>query len=97
MKILVDNQAALEEGARMTQMSIESFRRALTKAAWEGDIDRRCDLAYCRCCCWEHTFSWCPARLWNACRGGQSDPRTEEEAWRRHYGMTEAQWYGDVS
>jgi hypothetical protein len=93
MNILIDNDGALEEGARMAGLSEESFKHVLTKAAWEGDVDRLDELAGCRCCCGEHTFSWCPARLWNGCRGGQVDQRAEEEAWRQHYGMTEDEWY----
>jgi hypothetical protein len=93
VKILIDNDGALEEGARMLGWDVARFKHVLTKAAWEGDVDRLDELAGCRCCCGEHTFSWCPARLWNGCRGGQVDQRTEEEAWRQHYGMTEDEWY----
>lgn len=36
------------------------------------------------CCCWEHTFESCPARVWEGCRGS-GNVREDEEAWAKHY------------
>lgn len=70
----------------------------LDEALWAGDVDRLCELAPCICCCAEHTFEHCLARLWSGCRGGDSSPRAEREAWLKHYqdhhGFTEEQFYG---
>lgn len=69
----------------------------LADALWAGDVDRLSELAPCRCCCFEHTFEWCEARLWFGCRGQEALTRAEEESWRRHYeqfhGMTLADFY----
>ena len=70
----------------------------LADALWAGDVDRLSELAPCRCCCFEHTFESCEARLWFGCRGQGALTRAEEESWRRHYeqfhGMTAAEFYG---
>ena len=70
----------------------------LAYALWAGDVDRLSELWPCRCCCFEHTFESCEARLWFGCRGQGSLTRAEEESWRRHYerfhGMTTAEFYG---
>ncbi len=100
MKILLlpEYQDALEEGARLYGYPLERFKRALEWAMWSGNVDALDELAGCRCCCWEHTFEWCPARVWNGCRGSGSMSRTELESWVRHYerfhGMTREQFYG---
>lgn len=74
------------------------WRTELDEAIWAGDTDRLDELAPCRCCCSEHTFEWCEARLWGACRGQGSMMRAELEAWQRFYeesrGMTREQFYG---
>lgn len=75
-------------------------RRRLEEAIWAGDVDTLDEIAGCRCCCWEHTFEWCPARMWGGCRGQGNTAlnHREIESWKRHYmqfhGMTEAQFYG---
>jgi len=65
---------------------------------YAGDMDRLWELAPCNCCCDEHTFAGCPARLWGGCRGGQGDPEADEASWLRHYqehhGLTEEEFYG---
>jgi hypothetical protein len=58
---------------------------ALTKAMWEGDLDRLHELAPCGCCCDEHTFGNCPARLWGGCRGQDS---VDHDAWQKFYEQT---------
>ena len=44
--------------------------RRVDRAMWAGDVGLLSELAPCRCCCHEHTFEDCVARLWNGCRGG---------------------------
>lgn len=59
---------------------------AIETAMWAGDTDRLREIAPCRCCCVEHTFSDCAARQWGACRGGQGPtPQQLQEEWVRHY------------
>lgn len=58
---------------------------AIEEAVWAGDIDQLDALAGCICCCDEHTFEGCPARLWHGCRGQGAMTRAEEEAWAEHY------------
>jgi hypothetical protein len=66
------------------------------QAAWEGDIDVLDEYAHCKCCCHKHTFSDCPARLWNDCRGQFS---LDEESWVRFYveahGMTRSEFFAE--
>lgn len=73
----------------------------LERAVWVGDLDRLQELAPCACCCAEHTFPYCPARLWGGCRSGRGygdDWRQEEQEWQRFYererGMTAEEFYG---
>lgn len=54
----------------------------LEAAMWAGDLDALCELAPCKCCCFEHTFSTCPARAWGGCRG-QDAP--DGHAWAEYY------------
>lgn len=68
----------------------EEMKRAL----WEGDQDKLYELAPCHCCCHEHTFEHCPARIWDGCRGSGSLTFKDHEAWRAFYGMTAAEFYG---
>lgn len=75
----------------------DAKRREMSEAIWAGDTDLLNELAPCRCCCGEHTFESCEARLWGACRGQGSMTRAEEEGWFRFYqesrGMTWEQFY----
>ncbi len=68
----------------------------MQQAIWEGDQDTLQERAGCVCCCSEHTFSSCPARLWEGCRGQGTEEDTE--GWERHYerfhGMSREQFYG---
>jgi hypothetical protein len=48
---------------------LKSLPPEIAKALWAGDLDTLHELAYCACCCAEHTLSDCPARLWSGCRG----------------------------
>ena len=69
----------------------------LEQAIWEGDVNKLCDLAGCICCCSEHTFEGCPARIWYGCRGSYTMTRVEVAEWAAHYakyhGLTEDQFY----
>ena len=69
----------------------------LAWALWAGDVDRLHELAPCGCCCWEHTFEWCEARLWFGCRGQGTMTRAEEKSWFQFYketrGMSEAEFF----
>jgi hypothetical protein len=72
----------------------------LHEAMYAGDVEKLDELAPCNCCCAEHTFLNCPARIWGGCRGGAlgDDPDAEEASWLRHYqthhGLTEDEFYG---
>ena len=58
--------------------------KTIEQAMW-GDVETLCDLASCICCCDEHTFESCPARVWSGCRGSGSMTRAEMESWAEHY------------
>lgn len=70
----------------------------LSRAMWEGDVDKLRELAGCGCCCDEHFFEDCPARAWGGCRGQHSLTRADYAAWeehyRRHHGLSRDQFYG---
>jgi len=53
-------------------------------ALWAGDLEQLDELAPCKCCCDEHTFSDCPARVWYHCRG-QYNLQEEAEQWAIFY------------
>lgn len=65
---------------------------AINKAMWEEDTEYLQENARCECCCADHTFGNCPARLWNGCRGQDTMTWVEIESWAKHYelfhGMT---------
>lgn len=73
----------------------------LEDAIWAGDIDKLQELAPCRCCCAEHTFSSCLARLWGGCRGGFGSEDEQPEAWFEFYaatrGMTREEFFGETA
>lgn len=75
------------------------LRRAIEEAMWDGDLELLDELAHCRCCCHEHTYEDCPARLWNGCRGSGAMTRADVESWVQHYaahhGMTRAAFFGE--
>ena len=66
----------------------------IKEAMWAGDLDRLEEIAGCECCCDEHTFEHCLARLWGGCRGQGSLTNKDIEGWAAHYGMTVDQFYG---
>jgi hypothetical protein len=73
------------------------MKSALQEAMWAGDVDRLNELAPCRCCCAEHTFSNCEAREWGGCRG-QGSEAFDDRAWQQFYeqahGMSADVFYG---
>ena len=81
--------------------ALRSLPTRLVDAIWAGDVNALCHLAPCRCCCDEHTFESCEARLWNGCRGQNTMTGAEEESWVAHYarfhGMLWEQFYGYAS
>lgn len=85
---------AIYEGG---EENIRAFKKIIEEAMWDGDSDLLDELAHCRCCCYEHTFGNCPARLWFGCRG-QGNLEEEYDGWKEHYmkfhGMTAAQFDG---
>ena len=88
---------SLYEGARLAGYEGRErlYASILAEAAWAGDVDRLDDLAHCRCCCHEHTFSWCPARYWGGCRGqGSIDVEGWVQHYERYHGMTREQFFG---
>lgn len=72
-------------------------RQAIEDAMWAGDVELLDELAPCGCCCHEHTWDGCPARVWHGCRGQGAMTWADERAWLRHYqerhGMTEEDFY----
>lgn len=77
---------------------VTNLKQEILEAMWSGDVEKCDELAPCVCCCDEHTFESCPARLWYGCRGQGAMTSAEEKSWLEHYrknhGMTEAQFYG---
>lgn len=76
------------------------FEARLKAAMWAGDLDALHALAPCGCCCDEHTHAYCPARLWEGCRGGLPygvSERDVAEDWARFYekehGMSAADFF----
>lgn len=57
----------------------------LKAALWAGDVNELDRLAGCICCCDEHTFEHCPARVWFGCRGQYTLTRAEVQEWAAHY------------
>jgi hypothetical protein len=96
--MLPEYAGSLYVGAHLYGYSVERFQRALEQAVWLGDLDAIGALADCRCCCHEHTFECCPARVWGGCRGQYAMTRAELKSWVEHYrqfhGMTEEQFFG---
>jgi len=92
------NEPAIEEGARLRSLTGAEFLRELEDAVWAGDTDKLHYFAPCGCCCDEHTFEDCPARVWGACRGQSTMIYAERDSWAKHYerfhGMTEDQFFG---
>lgn len=76
---------ALHEGARLRQCNSEWLADELENAVWAGDVGRLQELAGCGCCCDEHTFEDCPARVWGGCRGQGTMTRADRELWAEHY------------
>lgn len=64
------------------------------RAVWAGDHDELDRILGCICCCDEHTFDGCPARLWEGCRGSGTLSYADIRDWARHYGMTLSEFYG---
>ena len=73
-----------------TRMALEEIRRLM----WAGDVGALDELAGCVCCCHEHTFEHCPARVWEGCRGQDMPTRADIASWMKHYDMTASEFYG---
>jgi hypothetical protein len=58
------------------------------EAIWSGDSDTLRERAPCGCCCSEHTFERCPARLWGGCRGQGTLTMMDVDEWASHYGVS---------
>lgn len=73
------------------------YARVLDNAVWAGDVDLLNELASCICCCDEHTFEFCPSRIWGGCRGQYTMTRAELDSWVEHYerfhGMTREDFF----
>lgn len=65
-----------------------AWRERVQEAMWNGDTALLQEIAACGCCCDEHTFEDCPARLWGACRGQGTPTRADLEGWIQHYEKT---------
>ena len=76
------------------------LRRRVEDAMWARNERLLWELTPCRCCCSEHTFEGCPARLWAGCRGQGSMTRADLESWIRHYAthhdMTREEFFGET-
>lgn len=70
----------------------------LKEAVWAGDVDRLQEIAPCVCCCADHTWEDCPARLWGGCRGQDTLTRADRDGWAEHYekfhGLTREEFFG---
>jgi hypothetical protein len=66
----------------------------MEEAIWAGDMDTLSERAGCKCCCSEHTFESCPARLWGGCRGQGTPTRADMEEWAALYDMTLEEFLG---
>lgn len=70
---------------------------ALAAAMWQGDLDKLNAMAGCGCCCYEHFFEHCAARVWGGCRGQASLTRADYAEWEKHYRdhhLSREQFYG---
>lgn len=66
-------------------------------AMWAQNVERLHVIAGCKCCCDEHTFVSCPARLWFGCKGQWTEDSFEQgQSWFRLYKerMTESEFFG---
>lgn len=76
----------------------EQDKKRIEDAMWAGDRDTLEEIAYCECCCEEHTFFDCPARLWHGCRGQYAFNPAIWDAWadlyERVFRMTRSQFFG---
>ena len=64
-----------------------TLKEQIEQAMWDNDTDRLDELAPCICCCSDHTFSSCLARIRNGCRGSNSDRDIHESY---------AKWYFEI-
>lgn len=66
-----------------------SMYRAAPSACYQGETAHPDDFAPCRCCCDEHTFPDCLARVWGGCRSGlpygASDNEYRNDAYELFY------------
>lgn len=80
--------------AEMLGLTPEEFVAKLEGAFWAKNKDDLHSLAGCDCCCHEHTFPNCLARLWGGCRSarayGDDRPTDQDdvEGWAAHYGVS---------
>lgn len=66
----------------------------IAQAMWTGDTETLNEIAHCICCCYEHTWTTCPARFWNACRSGLAfgeSSKREEDYFKN------PEWYDDIT
>lgn len=94
----ISEAAASGDDARWRRL-VNELRTQLQEAAWDGDDERLRDLAPCSCCCADHTFSYCPARLWDGCRSGLEygvDHLADERSWREHYDKWRGEGFFDA-
>lgn len=66
----------------------------MLRAIWQGDTDTLQNRAPCICCCAEHTFDHCAARLWGGCRGQDAITSADIDKWAKHYGIPRGQFLG---
>lgn len=63
----------------------EGLSRDVAAMIWRGDVDELHKALPCVCCCADHTFDHCDAKLWGGCRGQYSMTRADHESWAEHY------------
>lgn len=96
---LFASDVVLEEGARLAGYAGREleYGRIIEQAMWDEDRNTLSELAHCKCCCADHTFECCPARLWYGCRGQSAMTWAERESWIEHYerfhGMTREEFF----
>jgi hypothetical protein len=60
-------------GTRARSQATTPREREIEDAMWRGDNAWLANNLPCKCCCEEHTYRDCPARVWSGCMGQDFD------------------------
>lgn len=78
----------------MDEVKYQQYLEEIKDAMYRGDTEWLDQNVRCECCCGEHTFGGCPARIVGTCRGQGSLDHYDIQKWADHYGMTLDEFYG---